>query len=244
MRLIILTVLTLTFSIAIGQVNIVADGYYDKIKNGYYINQSTDSVRLHAVKNIITPQTTIPLLDDKTALVFPPAQGLLLFSDLKDKSNPSKLTKPTLIQIDTVFYNQMYQSDSGALISFDVWYAFKINGATYYMDYQPQDFLAFQYKLPDHKQLFTIYGQSTGYDYSYDNGYPNNFHVVVFSINNHMMTMYYCSSKLPLDYEDEFWELKSSMKYQYIGNKKTLEFEIYGKPNYKAVWTGKILTQK
>ncbi|TAE04492.1 MAG: hypothetical protein EAZ97_00195 [Bacteroidetes bacterium] len=54
MRLIILTVLTLTFSIAIGQVNIVADGYYDKIKNGYYINQSTDSVRLHAVKNIIT----------------------------------------------------------------------------------------------------------------------------------------------------------------------------------------------
>lgn len=244
MRLIILTVFTLTFSIAIGQVNIVAEGFHDKIKNGQYINQSIDSVRLHAAKNIITPQTTIPMLDDKTALVFPPAHGLLLFSDPKYKSNPIKLTKPTLIQIDTIFYNQIYQRDSGGLISFDVWYAFKINGATYYMDYQPQNFLAFQYKLPDHKQLFTIYGQSTGYDYSYDNGYPNNFHVVVFSIKDHMMTMYYYSSQLPVDYEDEFWELKSSMKYQYIGDKKTLEFEIYGKPNYHAIWTGKTLTQK
>lgn len=244
MKLIILIVLTLTFSIAIGQVNIVADGYHDKYKNGRYISQSIDSVRLHVVKNVISPQTTIPLLDDKTALVFPPAQGLLLFSDRRNKSNPHKLTKPTLIQIDTVFYNQIYQSDSGALVSFDVWYAVKINGATYYMDYQPQDFLAFQYKLPDHKQLLTIYGQSTGYDYSYDNGYPNNFHVVVFSIKDHMMTMFYCSDQLPVDYEDEFWELKSSMKYQYIKDKKALEFEIYGKPNYQAIWTGKTLTRK
>jgi hypothetical protein len=244
MRLIILTVLTLTFSIAIGQVNIVADGYHDKFKNGRYINQSTDSTRLHTVTNIITPQTTIPLLDDKTALVFPTTQGLLLFSDRSDKSKISKLIKPTMVQIDTVFYNQIYQRDSGTLFSFDVWYAVKINGATFYMDYQPQDFLAFQHKLPDHNQLLTIYGQSTGYDNYYDNGYPNNFHVVVFSLSNKTLKMFYCSDQLPFDYEDEFWDVPGSMKYQYIADKKELEFEIYGTPNYKAKWTGKTLTRQ
>ena len=244
MRLIILTVLTLTFSIAIGQVSIVADGYHDKYKNGRYINQSTDSARLNSIKNIITPQTNIPLLDDKTAIIFPPAQGLLLFKDRINKSEPKKILKPTLVQIDTVFYNQIYQRDSGALFSFDVWYAIKINGDSYYTDYRPQDFLAFQYKLKDHKQLLTIYGQSTGYDNYYDNGYPNNFHVVVFSIKDHTMTVFYCSDQLPIDYEDEFWELESSMKYQYITDKKLLKFEIYGNPNYQATWTGKTLTRE
>lgn len=244
MRLIILTILTFTFSIAIGQVNMVADGYHKKFKNGVYINQSTDSSRLHSVKNTITPQTTISLLDDKTAFVFPPAKGLLLFSDRKNKSQLSKLTKPSLVQIDTVFYNQIYQRDSGALFSFDVWYAIKINGDTYYMDFQPQDFLAFQFKLPDHKQLLTIYGQSTGYDNYYDNGYPNNFHVVVFSIQDYLMKVFYCSDQLPFDYGDEFWEVSGSMKYQYIADKKELNFEIYGTPNYKAKWTGKTLTRQ
>lgn len=244
MRLIILTVLTLTSSITIGQVNVVADGYQDKFKNGRYINQSTDSALLHTVKNIITPQTTIPLLNEKTALIFPPDQGLLLFSNRSNKSKPSKLIKPTLVQIDTVFYNQIYQRDSGALFSFDVWYAVKINGVRYYMDYQPQAFLAFQHKLPNHKQLLTIYGQSTGYDNYYDNGYPNNFHVVVFTIKDHMMTLFYCSDQLPFDYEDEFWDIPGSMKYQYVADKKELEFEIFGTPNYKAKWTGKTLTRE
>lgn len=244
MRLITLTVLTLTSSITIGQVNVVADGYHDNFKNGRYIKQSTDSTLLYTVKNIITPQTNIPLLGDKTALLFPPAQGLLLFSDRYNKNKASKLIKPSLVQVDTVFYNQIYQRDSGTLFSFDVWYAVKINGATYYMDYKPQDFLAFQQKLPDHKQLLTIYGQSTGYDNYYDNGYPNNFHVVVFNIKDHIMTMFYCSEQLPFDYEDEFWDVPGSMKYQYVSDRKELEFEIFGTPNYKAKWTGKTLTQQ
>jgi hypothetical protein len=244
MKFIISTILTLIFFTAIGQVNIVADGYYDKFKNGHYVNQSTDSTRLQTAKIIVTPQTTIPLLDDKTALVFPPPQGILLFKDRVNKSDPKKLLKPTLVQIDTVFYNQIYQRDSGTLFSFDVWYAVKINGDTYYIDYQPQDFLAFQYKLTDHKQLLTIYGQSTGYDNYSDSGYPNNFHVVVFSIKDHIMTIFYCSDQLPFDYEDEFWEVSGSMKYQYIADKKELEFEIFGTPNYKAKWTGKTLTRE
>jgi len=244
MRLIILSFLTLTFSIANGQVDIVADGYQDKFKNGRYVNQSTDSTQLHKVKNIITPQTVITLLDDKTALIFPPQQGILLFKDRLIKSLPKKILKPTLVQVDTIFYNQIYQLDSGTLYSFDVWYAVKINGDTYYMDYQPQDFLAFQQKLPDHKQLLTIYGQSTGYDNYYANDYPNNFHVVVFSIKDNTMKIFYCSDQLPFDYEDEFWDVPESMKYQYIADKKELEFEIYGTPNYKAKWTGKTLKRQ
>ncbi len=181
MKLIFLIALILTSSITYGQVNVNADGYHNKFKNGCYINQSTDSALLHTVKYIITPQITIPLLNDKTALVFPPDQGLLLFLNRSNKSKIAKLVKPTLVQIDTVFYNQIYKNDSGSEFTFDVWYAIKINGATFYIDYQPQDFLAFQHKLNDHKQLLTIYGQNTGYDNYFDNGYPNNFYVVVFS---------------------------------------------------------------
>lgn len=239
MRLIILTMLTMTFSIAIGQVNMVANGYHHKFNIGRYFNQSSDSSGLYATSNIIAPQRTISVLDNKTALLFPPKHGLLLFSALKNRSNASKLLEPTLVQIDTVFYNQIYRNHDSTLFSFDVWYAIKINDEVYYIDDKPHRFLAFQYKLPYHKQLFSIYGQLMGYDNYYDNGYPNNFHVVVFSIKSNTITMLYASDQLPFDYGDEFWDITQSMKYEYIAEKNELRVEMYGIPNYNSKWTGK-----
>lgn len=234
------TLLLLTFlsAASMAQVRCLADGYGDG-KIGKYSRLSTDSTLLRTTHDSLAPQTKITLFTEQSAFFFPPSSGILLFKDRHDKSGAVKLLKPSLLHIDTIFYEQIFKSENVYPYSFAVWYAIKINGLSYYTDYQPHDFVAFTHMLPDH-QLFMLFALKTGYDNYYATGYPNHFHAVVFSVRDHMLTLFYCSEELPFICEDEFWE-PEWVKYRDLTSDGVLEFELFGQNNYKAIWTGKKL---
>ncbi len=241
-KLITFFLMTFLSAASMAQVRILADGYGDA-KNGSYIRRSTDSTLLQTTKDSIAPQTKITLFTEQSAFFFPPSGGVLLFKDRNDKSGAVKLLKPSLLHIDTIFYEQIFRSENGYPYSFAVWYAIKINGLSYYTDYQPHDFVAFSHKLPEH-QLFMIFALPTGYEDSYAAGYPNHFHAVVFSVKDHMLTLFYWSEELPFNNKDEFWVPESHVRFRDLTDEGVLEIELSGQPGYKAIWTGKKLIRK
>lgn len=223
-----------------GQIHLYSKNYRGKHKVGKYLSKSTDTFQLCVIKDTIQPQISQYFHDSNMAFVFPPSQGILLFN-VKGATMATKLLSPCLIRIDTIFYNNIYQSEISSFFTFDVWYAVTINGKRYYMDFKPHDFRAFQLPLADFDQVFAIYAQSTGYDDIYNFGYPNYFHVVVFSNKDSCTTINYTSKELLFVYNNEYWELPESLKYKYSQDRKELEFEMFGRANYKATWNGKSL---
>ncbi|MCE6992034.1 hypothetical protein [Dyadobacter sp. CY323] len=224
---------------ASGQVTIVSGNNFNFV-NGVYSKKSIDKERLEATGSIIEPQTEIAANAEDFAFLFTPKTGILLFES-KNLNNPEgiagKLLANSIVRIDTVFHNQAYRTQGQPEFTFDMVYALKINGKMYYTDFRPHDFVPFRYALKDHRQRFLLAAQSTGYDMYADKGYPNHFHVAIFSEQGKTMHLHYVSEELPFDFENEFWE-DTSVKYDYNSATKELHFEMEGEPHYKAIWNG------
>ncbi|MEO6286743.1 MAG: hypothetical protein ABIN80_25370 [Dyadobacter sp.] len=242
MRPILVILFSLLTFVTSAQVTIVSKNNFNFVK-GNYSAKSTNTELLGIAAQTIQPQTETASTDSNLAFLFPPNDGIVLFSskNLTRENISGKLSAASLARIDTIFYNQAYRSETGSAFTFDIVYAYSINQKTYYTDFRPHDFVPFKYPLKDHNQLLVLAGQSTGYDMYADNGYPDHFHTIVFSYTGNSIRLFFESKKLPFHYEDEFWEEETSMKSSYHSSKKELCIEIKGKPRYKAVWNGREL---
>jgi hypothetical protein len=224
------------------QITIVSKNNFNFVRSTYS-PKSTNTELLAIDAQTIQPQTETTSDNPKLAFLFPPQGGIVLFNskNLTKESMAGKLSAASVARIDTIFYNQAYRSETDSTFTFDIVYALFINQKTYYTDFRPHDFVPFKYPLRDHNQLLVLAGQSTGYDMYADNGYPDHFHIAIFSNAGNPIRMVFESKQLPFHYQDEFWEDETSMKSSYHSGKKELSIEIEGKPRYQAVWNGREL---
>jgi hypothetical protein len=239
MKTLVVFLAFLTSFTASAQVTIVSKNNFNFVK-GHYSPKCTNTDLINNATQIIQPQTETVASDAKIAFLFPLQSGILLFNskNLTRQSIAGKLSAASLARVDTIFYNQAYRSSTDSTFTFDIVYALSINQKTYYTDFRPHDFVPFKDPLKDLNQVLMLAGQSTGYDMYADNGYPDHFHIVVFSNAGNSIKLFFDSKQLPFHYEDEFWEDETSMKSSYHSGKKELSIEIEGKPRYKAIWNG------
>lgn len=226
---------------------VVAPFNFD-IQNGSYTPASTDAKALAEVKTEIPAQTFMQKPDPDLALIYPRPGGILLFKSMK-KTDPEdiagKLINPSLAIVDTIFHNQVYSQrvDGQESFTFDLWYSVLIDGKRYYTDFRPHNLEAFRYPLVDHKQLFMLAVQETGYDMYADKGYPEHFYVVVFDMQNGGIKMRFISEELQFRYGNEFLDGSDNViKSEYNDRDHLFRIEIEGlNETYKGVWDGKVL---
>lgn len=218
----------------VGQVIVQRDDYTD-FKIGIYKTKSSDKDIIGLKPLVIEPQTKI-IDRENTAFLKVEDNVIALFENVNDKGINKPvgiLTKTSVIEVDTVFYREIYKDPTKEwFLTFNVWYAITINGQKFYTDYKIHDFIAFEKKLDKFNQEFLLVSQNTGYDGYYDVGYPEYFFVLVL---NAKKSMVYESKILDFENGDEFWE-PDYVKTQFTDN--GFEFVI---DKYKAVWTGKDL---
>lgn len=234
-----LTILTLIFHIsAFGQV-IVRQDNYSNFKFGVYQTKSIDSEIIGFKPLVIEPQTKF-IDGEQTAFLKIENKAIALFDKIND-SGASKpvgvLTKTSVIQVDTIFYREIYKDTTKEwFLTFNVWYAITINGQQYYTDYKVHDFIGYKKKLDKYNQKLLLVSQNTGYDEFYDNGYPNYFFVAILNNKNELI---FDSKILDFDYGDEYWEPEFVTTQM---TDKGFEFIINGlNNNFKAIWSGKDL---
>lgn len=221
-----------------GQVSVVDSSYNNLFSKGEYSKRSTDSVLLSKMENVIRSQKSISNISENIHLIVPPSKGVLLFKKRypkRDYEAVGKLIEPSMVLVDTIFYNAVFKIDSTGRFSFNVWFALRINGEMFYTDYQTHDFLASQYQMKNVSKILAVYAQSTGYDNYYDNGYPDNFHVVVFNQKEKKLSMAYCSKRLPFEFGDEFWD-ERFITYTKGVNEEELTINLWGN---NLIWTGR-----
>ena len=213
---------------------------YDKIKVGVYQIKS-----LSDYKNIKVIERQIKYNKPKTSgLIYVDKKPVYLFDKVNDrgKSKPiGVLTQTSFIDIDTIYYNEIYKRPTKEyFVSFNIWYAIKINGKTYYIDSQTHH-IAYQKDLKSFNQKFLLLCQSTGYDFNRDTGYPEYFFAIFLDSKNEML---FDSKEFDFVYGDEFWaEDYGSIKV--TESKEIFTFTLLGfKNKIVAKWDGRTLTQK
>ncbi|PCJ01512.1 MAG: hypothetical protein COB15_00915 [Flavobacteriales bacterium] len=224
-----------------GQTTVQQESYYDVVV-GVYTTKSTDKELIGLKPSVIQPQSKI-INNDKSAFLNVEQKVIALFDRVNDLGTAKPigvLTESSIIQVDTIFYKEIYKDTTQEwFLTFNVWYAITINGQIYYTDYKIHDFIAYRKNLDKYNQEFLLVAQSTGYDEYYDIGYPNYFFIVMLDENQEMI---YNSEVLDFDYGDEFWdeELMNSVKTEFTDN--GLVFTLSGvNDEYIGVWTGKEL---
>jgi hypothetical protein len=218
---------------------IVQKDSYDDPKIGVYETKSLSFDRDNF--KIIKPQTNFTEKEN-TAFIYVGDEPVGLFDRVNNHGDlkPVGFLKETsIVEIDTIFYNAIYQDTTKDwFVTFDVWYALKINGQQFFSDYQIHSFIAYKTDLEQLNQKFLLVAQSTGYDYYYDLGYPNKFFVAVLDENN---LIKYTSKIINFDYGDEFWEPEIGTINVEMTN-EGFSFTINGiDDSYSATWTGEEL---
>jgi hypothetical protein len=235
----LLTILILIFQVSVfGQETVQQDGYYD-LKIGIYQTKSLDKELIGSNPTVIEPQTKF---QSKANSAFLKVQdnAIALFDRINDKGTVKAigvLTQTSVIQVDTVFYREIYRDTSKEwMLTFNVWYAITLNGEQYYTDYKIHDFIGLQEELAKYNQQFLLVAQSTGYDDYYDRGYPNHFFAVILNDN---FDMSYNSEIFNFDYGEEFWDAELMRSVETEMTEKGFEFKLYGiEDNFEGIWTG------
>ena len=235
----LLTILILIFQVSVfGQETVQQDGYYD-LKIGIYQTKSLDKELIGSNPTVIEPQTKF---QSKANSAFLKVQdnAIALFDRINDKGTTKPLgvlTQTSVIQVDTVFYREIYRDTSKEwMLTFNVWYAITLNGEQYYTDYKIHDFIGLQEELAKYNQQFLLVAQSTGYDDYYDRGYPNHFFAVILNDN---FDMSYNSEIFNFDYGEEFWDVELMRSVETEMTEKGFEFKLYGiEDNFEGIWTG------
>ena len=236
------TVLTLLivmvqFSI-FGQVIVQKDGCHT-LKQGIYKNKSLDQAFIQQQTHIIPSQTALPTAGNAAFLKID-HKTIALFDQISDDETTKPvgvLTDNSIVIVDTIFYQEIFQDTSShKKVTYNTWYAIRINGVQYYTDYKIHDLMNYQKELPQFKQKFLLVAQSTGYDTFNHHGYPNNFFVVVLSQENELI---YTSKVFNFDYGNEFWD-DSFVSTEMATNE--FRFTLHGlNSKISGTWTGKEL---
>ena len=222
------------------QTKIRTDNYFEP-KIGIYETKSLEKI----FNSPLIPRQTKYNKGENVGLLYVGDKAVALFDRINDKGKNQPvgiLTKTSFIDVDTIFYNEIYRDTTKAWhVTYNVWYAIKINGKRYYTDYQIHDFIAFETFLEKFNQTFLLVAKSTGYDYFIDNGYPNEFFALILDKKNELV---FETKLFDFNYSDEFWEVNLGSLVTKFENDK-FEFTIKGvDTNFTAKWTGKEMIMK
>jgi hypothetical protein len=221
-----------------GQQIVQQEDYYE-LKTGIYETQSLDTNLIGLKPAVIEPQTALKN-GKNTAFLKVQDKVIALFDQINDKGEIDPvgvLTKTSVVQVDTIFYNEIFSNTTEKWsLTFNVWYAIKINDQTYYTDYKIHDFVSLQKSIPQYSQKFLLVAQSTGYEEYYDKGYPNLFFIVILNDKDEIA---YDSDILDFNYGDEFLDEKLMWTVSTKMTAKGFEFKINGlDETFEGVWTG------
>lgn len=208
--------------IAHGQISIESENYY-LIKEGVYKSLSTDSILLNQKHKVITPQNKIKEGDSVSLFIHPQNHiGVLLFDDTSRKNISGILVEPSIVEIDTIFYREIYQDPyKDWYLTFNVWYAIRINGQKYYTDFQIHDGHLYSHYFG--KNRFILIAQSSGYDDYYDRGYPELFFGAIINEKGEILNV---SNIFSFTYGDEYFDA-IQINVNKVSNEKYL-FELEG----------------
>lgn len=253
-----------------------SESYYYNIQKGEYHPYSLNKEFI----NFADKKIDIQVLEDTAWLnnsyymYLACNEPIALFNKMypKDKQDVEGiLTESSLIYVDTVFYNNIYiNSDKAPMsiqqwykllengelgtpplsLTYDVWYAIKIDGERYYTDYKVHNYIEYVKYIPSRKQILMFCSQGTGYDEGYDNGYPDFYRIVVFQesqTEDAGWKQIYCSPSLDLNSGslEEFgladhFLINDNNKAVFVGTNGDLVFEL---ENYwRLAWNGKDLS--
>ena len=222
------------------QIRVYKKNYDKTIKVGVYKKKS-----LSDYKNIEKIERQTKYKKTKTSgLIYVDKKPIYLFDRINDngKSKPvGVLTQTSFIDIDTIYFNEIYKRPTEKwFVTFNVWYAIKINGKKYYTDYQTHN-VAFEKEIKNNNQKFLLSSQSTGYDFYMDLGYPEHFFAIFLDHKNNMI---FESKEFDFVCGDEFWQ-EDYGSIKVVENKTVFTFTLFGYKN-KIVgqWNGKTLTHK
>lgn len=239
MRTTLIFILTIFLTGSLYAQTIIHSNNYEKLKVGIYETKSLIVVE----KPLIIQSQTKFKDSEQVGFIYIDDKVVALYDQINDKGIEKPvgvLIKTSIVEVDTIFYNEIYKDTIKEwFVTFNVWYAIKINGIKYYTDYQIHDRFVYKADLTTFEQKFLLIAQSTGYDYSFAAGYPNNFFIAILKKNGEVI---YSSKIIDFDYGDEFWS------EEFLSTKIGIEnfvFTIKGaKKDYTGEWTGKELRKK
>lgn len=205
---------------------------YQTIKKGEYTTKSTSKEYSQSTVNIIEGHllNDTSFLSTYRCMYLANEEPIALFKNMHPDSKEDVagiFGGGSLVEADTIFYNAIYINsdkapmtleewysylDNGTLefgqppLTYDVWYALKINGERYYTDYKVHNYIEYKQYLKAKDQILLICSQGTGYDGGYANGYPDLYEVVVLGRKDNRWSPIYRSPKLDLNNggSDEF----------------------------------------
>lgn len=244
---------------------------YRIIQKGKYQPKSTDTKFIEGQNKEIETflVTSRSFVESPACMYLANDAPIALFRNMNPKTTEDVagiLKNSTLVEVDSVFYNAVFIDSEEAPMSFekwyelldkdstffeskpltyDVWYAIKINGKKYYTDYKLHNYIEYRAYIPFREQIFLICSQGTGYDGGYDRGYPDFYEVVVLEkpeLQENKWKQIYRSPKLDMNNEgiDEYGisdYLTSEPIVMGPGDDLVINFGNFG----KLIWNGKKL---
>jgi len=151
------------------------------------------------------------------------------------------LDETSIVEVDTIYYINTFEDSTDTWnVTFNVWYAININEVKYYIDYKIHDRYLFTENIDFLNQKIALIAESTGYDFTYDIGYPENFFVAIFNLTDELV---YISKPLEFNYNDEYWVPELAITD--IKNENNLfQFTLNGENKLEVIWNGKELITK
>jgi|GEM_PF-140378 len=206
--------------------------YYNFRNTGFYETQSVKQVK--NTLPVISSQTNY-VNSGKTRLIHIDKNPIALFeAPNNDEAPVGILTKTSFVETDTIFYNEILQNAADeSLLTFNVWYAIKINGKRYYTDYQLHDYIPYKKKLTAFNQTFLLIAKSTGKDEIYDVDYPDDFFAIFLDKNE---KIFYVSDILDFEFENEYFDAKSFASMATTSEDGAFEFVV---ADFAGSWDGK-----
>ncbi|WP_416864619.1 MAG: hypothetical protein ACMVP2_18805 [Imperialibacter sp.] len=241
----ILVILGMAASSLYGQ-NILRSPTYFEMVPGAYELQST-SPRFSTTAKI-DAQLEIERIQGNTGYIVPPKNGVTLFKNSSPKSSidvAGRLYSNSIIELFEIEYRTTYQNpDTTWKFSHEVWYKIFINGQVYFTDFRVHE-LEMARQLPKFSQDVALAFQDTGYDYFYDNGYPEHFHFLAFKKTAGGLVLEFDSQELDFKCDCEFWELDTDTYEWKILDNGSLFIKLDGyKDSFVGTWDGRSLTKE
>lgn len=242
LSIILLSAITLE---SFGQRIVQSDTWFDLNKGQYQLRSLNSEFRNNS--QIIQPQTKIKSLGNRTNYLIPDNRGVVLFKNNNPKSIEDVagvLKENSLIEVNEIEYRKTFQNpDTTWKFTHEVWYSILINNELYYTDFKIHN-LTFSRILESLKQTIVIASQDTGYDNYYDNGYPENFHILAFEQTSNGMNSIYDSEQLEFHCNCEFWVPEFETYEWKELEDGSLFIKLFGlEQTFSATWNGNMLIE-
>jgi hypothetical protein len=222
-KIIFLSILVITSVTCVYSQERVESINFFEVKEGIYSQLSIDSITYRQKFKVISSQKKIKEGDSIVSFIHPQNHiGVLLFEDSFGKKISGILVESSIVEVDSIFYRDIFKDPSKDWsLTFNVWYAIKINDQKYYTDFKIHDSHLYSYNCGTNK--FLLIAQSSGYDDYYDRGYPELFFGAIINEKGEILNV---SNIFSFTYGDEYFDAIQIIVNK-VSNEKYL-FELEG----------------